>query len=108
MFKRLRSKSPPDEPIAFLSDKNLVNDWRCASLIVAMNSVGRKGRQANCNVLRARGIGRAVAHPLTGIDDNGLPGGNLMHSIAGLHLQLTAQDDGELVELRRLTLLTPP
>ena len=31
-----------------------------------------------------------------------------MHGIARFRLQLTAQDDGELVELRRLTLLTPP
>lgn len=73
-----------------------------------MDSVGRKGRQTHGDVFRAGSARGAVTHPLTGIDDDCLAGGDLMHGIARLHLQLAAQDDCDLVEFRPLTVLTPP
>ena len=54
--------------------------------------------------LRSR---RAVAHPLAARRKDGLAGRNLLHAVAGFHLQLPAQHDGVLVELRRLSRLAP-
>src|SRR5687768_9339716 len=74
---------------------------------VAVNGVGRKGRQANGDVLGPFGARRTVSHPLTGLSDNRLPGGNVVGAATRFDMQHPAKQDGVLGELGRLTRLTP-
>ena len=78
-----------------------------SSLRVTVNRHRRKGRQTHGNVFSTFEVWRAVAHPLSGIDYNRLATGDFIHRFTRLDLKLTPQNDGVLVELRRLSRLAP-
>src|ERR1044072_8399324 len=68
-----------------------------ASLLhVAVDCVGREGREADGDVLGALLFGRAVLHPLAAPRDDGLARAHVERLVLRLHAQQAAQDDGVL------------
>src|SRR5262245_61048127 len=74
---------------------------------IPVHGVRRESGKAYGNVFRAFRPRRAVSHPFAAANDDRLSGVDLMNCFASFHLQFTAQDDGVLVELRRLPRLAP-
>ena len=62
-------------------------------LRVAVDGVGREGRQADGDVLGALGLGGAVADPLAGLGDDGLARAHVQLAALVLHAQHALDDD---------------
>src|SRR3954451_21113006 len=73
---------------------------------LASDEVGAERRQADRDVVGSLGSAR-VADPLACLGENGLAGAHVRRTAVVVDDDLPAEDDGDLVELRRLERLVP-
>src|SRR5687767_3606386 len=76
-------------------------------LLLTVDGVRGERGQADGQVLRPVGARGAVLDPLPRPCDDGLARADIQNPVAGSHAKAPLQDDGVLVELRRLRRLGP-
>src|SRR5258706_15153249 len=86
----------------------LVDPFQAGILIgVAMHRVRRECRPAHGDIFRAIRTRRAVTHPFATMHDDRLTGGYFLNGMARFDLHLAPQHNRVLLELRRLSRLSP-